>query len=198
MKFRAHETFAIRKGWLAKGVKHVTKNPAVFLGRDGANPMDVLGIGANMVKSLRYWLQAVGITEENKRREQVFTDLGKIIVKCDPYFEELGTLWLLHYRLASNRDNATVWYYFFNEFKPSVFSHDDFITQIGGWLRIADDCEDVPPARSLDDDFSCVISTYLSRVKARQEKPDPESNMDCPFGELGLLDIADRKKKVAA
>ena len=45
MKFRAHETFAIRKGWLAKGVKHVTKNPAVFLGRDGANPMDVLGIG---------------------------------------------------------------------------------------------------------------------------------------------------------
>ena len=39
--------------WLANGVKHVTKNSAVFLGRDGATPMDILGIGANMVKSLR-------------------------------------------------------------------------------------------------------------------------------------------------
>jgi len=117
MKFRAHDTFFIRKGWLAKGVKHVQKNPAVFLGRDGENPMDTLGIGANMVKALRYWLQAVGITEENKHREQVFTPLGKIIIRCDPYFEELGTLWLLHYRLASSRDHATAWWWFFNEFR---------------------------------------------------------------------------------
>ncbi|MCL1856901.1 MAG: DUF4007 family protein, partial [Kiritimatiellaeota bacterium] len=37
-----------------KGVKHVQKNPAVFLGRGDENPMDTLGIGTNMVKSLRY------------------------------------------------------------------------------------------------------------------------------------------------
>ena len=63
MKFRGHETFAIRKGWLSKGLKQVQKNGEVFLSKT-ENPMDILGIGANMVKSLRYWLQAVGLTEE--------------------------------------------------------------------------------------------------------------------------------------
>ena len=63
MKFRAHDTFFIRKGWLSKGMKYVQKKPDVFVAKD-ENPMDVLGIGANMVKALRYWLQAVGLTEE--------------------------------------------------------------------------------------------------------------------------------------
>ena len=31
----------------------------------------------------------------------------------------MGTLWLLHYQLAKNKDEATAWYYFFNEFKPA-------------------------------------------------------------------------------
>ena len=56
MKFRAHETFSIRKGWLNKGMKQVAKDPSVFVSKE-YNPMDVLGIGSNMVKSLRYWLQ---------------------------------------------------------------------------------------------------------------------------------------------
>ena len=61
MKFRAHDTFFIRKGWLSKGMKYVQKKPDVFVAKD-ENPMDVLGIGANMVKALRYWL--------NRRAEQ--------------------------------------------------------------------------------------------------------------------------------
>ena len=51
MKFRAHDTFFIRKGWLSKGMRCVFNNPVVFISRD-ENPMDVLGLGANMVKAL--------------------------------------------------------------------------------------------------------------------------------------------------
>ena len=69
MKFRAHETFFIRKGWLSKGIKYVEQTEGrVFIDKEN-NPMDVLGIGSNMVKSLRYWLQAVGITYENAATE---------------------------------------------------------------------------------------------------------------------------------
>ena len=57
MKFKGHETFFIRKGWLNKGMRNVVKDPYVFMGVNG-NPTDILGIGTNMVKSLRYWLQA--------------------------------------------------------------------------------------------------------------------------------------------
>ena len=67
MKFRAHDTFFIRKGWLSKGMRNVVANRDVFVTKDKQrNPMDVLGIGANMVKALRYWLPVVGLTEENK------------------------------------------------------------------------------------------------------------------------------------
>ena len=108
MKFRAHETFFIRKGWLSKGMKYIQNRPDVFVSKK-ENPMDVLGIGSNMVKSLRYWLQTVGLTTEphTGRRIQNFTELGHIIYNHDRYIEELGTLFLLQYKLASNKDDAT-------------------------------------------------------------------------------------------
>ena len=85
MKFRAHDTFFIRKGWLSKGMKAVQTKPDVFVAKD-ENPMDVLGIGSNMVKALRYWLVATNLTEEaiqNKKRIQKFTDFGTQVYKND-------------------------------------------------------------------------------------------------------------------
>ena len=110
MKFRAHDTFFIRKGWLSKGMRNVIADKDVFITKDkDRNPMDVLGIGANMVKALRYWLQAVGLTEEPSKgqRFQYLTELGQIIYDQDPYIEEIGTLWLLQYQLAKNKMDAT-------------------------------------------------------------------------------------------
>ena len=99
MKFRAHETFFIRKGWLYKGIRGVDANAGVFIDKK-ENPMDILGMGSNMVKSLRYWMQATGLTVEEaykgKARLQKLTPLGEIIKNHDPYMEELGTLCLVH------------------------------------------------------------------------------------------------------
>lgn len=194
MKFRAHDTFFIRKGWLNKGLRNVNADAGVFMGSKG-NPMDVLGIGANMVKALRYWLQAVRLTSEpaTGRKEQTFTEFGNVVFENDPYIEEMGTLWLLHYQLASNKDEATAWYYFFNEFKASEFTKDDFVKQLSNYVRI--NGEEVSE-RSLEDDYNCIINTYVSRMKSNPEKVQPESNIDCPFGELGLIDIANKKEKL--
>ena len=194
MKFRAHDTFFIRKGWLNKGLRNVNADAGVFMGSKG-NPMDVLGIGANMVKALRYWLQAVHLTSEpaSGRKEQTFTDFGNVVFENDPYIEEMGTLWLLHSQLASNKDEATAWYYFFNEFKASEFTKEDFVKQLSNYVRI--NGEEVSE-RSLEDDYNCIINTYVSRMKSNPEKVQPESNIDCPFGELGLIDIANRKEKL--
>lgn len=194
MRFRAHETFFIRKGWLSKGIKNVVADPAVFMGNSG-NPMDVLGIGSNMVKSLRYWLQTVGLTTEPAygKKEQSLTDFGKLVRQYDPYIEELGTLWLLHYHLAKNLNDATSWYFFFNEFKLMEFDKDDFVRQLSAFLRMQN--EEVSE-RSLEDDYNCIINTYLSRMKSNPEKVLPESNIDCPLGELGLIDISNKKNKI--
>ena len=194
MKFRAHETFFIRKGWLSKGMKYVINDSDVFISKKD-NPMDVLGIGANMVKSLRYWLQAVGLTEEPRsgKRIQTLTAFGNSVFYNDRYVEELGTLYLLQYKLASNYSEATSWYYFFNEFTMSEFSRDDFVSFVQNQLKMKG-TENVA-LRSLNDDFSCIVNTYLPRYKNNPEKIDPENNIDCPFGELGLLDNANKVKK---
>lgn len=159
------------------------------------NPMDILGIGANMVKALRYWLQAVKLTTEPNagRREQSFTPFGEIVFKNDPYIEEMGTLWLLHYMLASNKDEATAWYFFYNEFKQSEFNKEDFVKQLSNYIMI--NGEEVSE-RSLEDDYNCIINTYVPRIKSSPEKVQPESNIDCPLGELGLIDISNRKEKL--
>lgn len=195
MKFRAHDTFYIRKGWLSKGMKYVIANKDVFVSKT-ENPMDVLGLGANMVKALRYWLQAVGLTEEPKKgkRSQQLTALGELVYKNDRYIEELGTLYLLQYKLASNRENATAWYFFFNEFSLAEFGKDEFAEALQKYIKITGDGESVA-SRSINDDFSCIINTYLPRYKSNPAKVSPENNIDCPFGELGLVDVLNKSKK---
>lgn len=195
MKFRAHDTFFIRKGWLSKGMRCVVNKPDVFVDKE-ENPMDVLGIGANMVKALRYWLQVVGLTEEPSKgkRDQHLTDLGRIIYEHDTYIEELGTLYLLQYKLASQKEEATAWYFFFNEFSMFEFSKDDFIASLEKYIKM-EDGEATVAGRSLSDDFSCIINTYLPRYKSNPAKISPENNIDCPFGELGLVDILNKRKK---
>ena len=191
-KFRAHETFFIRKGWLSKGMRYVSQKPDVFTDKDD-NPMDVLGIGANMVKSLRYWLQAVDLTKEPKtgKRDQKLTPFGEIVYAKDPYTEELGTLYLLHYKLVTDEEMAPSWYHFFNKFAMKEFSKDDFVAQIQNELKMDGTTVAI---RSLTDDFTCIVNTYVPRYKSDPNKVSPENNINCPFGELGLIDILSKER----
>ena len=193
MKFRAHDTFFIRKGWLSKGMKHISEKSDVFVSKD-ENPMDIFGIGTNMVKALRYWLQATGISKEPKtgKRTQTFTELGERVFEYDRYVEELGTLVLLHYKLSSNKDDATAWYYFFNQFNQKEFNKDEFVEEVNKFLSI--EGESTVALRSITDDFNCIINTYVPRMKTNPLKINAENNIDCPFGELGLIDLVQKGK----
>lgn len=195
MKFRAHDTFFIRKGWLSKGMERVVAKNDLFIDKT-ENPMDILGIGANMVKALRYWLQVVGLTSEptKGRRIQNLTQLGEEIYANDRYIEEMGTLYLLQYQLAKQDEEATAWYYFFNEFTMSEFTREEFVQGLQNYIMMTADEFNVA-IRSLNDDFACIINTYLPRYKSNPNKVSPENNIDCPFGELGLIDIANKKQK---
>lgn len=186
MKFKGHESFFIRKGWLYKGLNNVERNQDVFIEK---NAMETLGLGSNMVKSLRYWMQATGLTVEPHagRRHQMITPFGGIIRRYDPYLEELGTLWLIHLNLAINEELATAWYEFFNSFNMQEFQRDDFVLHL---KKKADAAES-----SFESDFECIVNTYIPKSKSKG-KIDPENNIDCPLGELGLIDFVDRKKKV--
>ena len=187
MKFKGHESFYIRRGWLYKGLKHVQKREDIFLAKEA---MEELGLGSNMVKSLRYWLQATGLTREvneGGKRVQHMTPLGELVWEFDPYMEEMGTLWLLHLQLASNQELATSWYEFFNEFSMQEFQKEDFVRFIQGKAEAAES--------SLGSDFDCLMSTYIPRSLLKG-KVDPESNMECPLGNLQLIGYTSSKDKI--
>lgn len=190
MKFRAYETFSLRKGWLHKGIAELLNDARLFYYKD-STPMDRLGIGSNMVKSLRYWLLATRLVEDvyiNGRHEMALTDIGQVIWNRDPYFQEEGTWQIIHYLLSSNVDMATSWYFVFNKFNVSEFTKDDFNDGIKTFIADTEG-ETIPAERALSDDFECVVKTYYSH----KENDDPESNFICPLTDLNLLTVSDNR-----
>ncbi|GHT42332.1 hypothetical protein AGMMS49965_13630 [Bacteroidia bacterium] len=108
--FSGHESFYCKSLWLKKGYDFVLAN------KDFNEPNAVvnLGVGKNMVAAIRYWLRAFGLVEEGNTTEIADflfdNENGK-----DPYIEDLGTLWLLHYMLVKT-ELASIYKLFFVDF----------------------------------------------------------------------------------
>ena len=124
IKLKGHETFALREGWLNKGLAKVDANPKVFSENYGA---DALGVGSNMAKAIRYWLKAGKFMEEPPKEGAKLTDIGQIIFKEDKYLEDIFSLWIFHINLAGNEKLATSWYAFFNLINIDEFSKEDLM-----------------------------------------------------------------------
>lgn len=96
-RFKGHESFILREGWLNKGLFEIEKNAKVFSENYGA---DELGVGPNMAKSIRYWLKTMNLTEDKPKEGTKLTELGRIILTGDPYLEDIFTIWLLHCQIV--------------------------------------------------------------------------------------------------
>lgn len=188
MSFAKHETFYVREGWLFKGMAAVKKaeeigmSSNIFLDDDAP---EKLGIGQNMVKSLRFWIQATGLTEErviDRQRVQKLTPFGEMIWAFDRYLENNATLWLLHYHLVCNEAHATTWYWFFNHFVPSVFDENTCLEALHNWVISQYPNQEIAVG-SLKRDIDCLLQTYLTSRAIHT----PEELTESPFSRLRLL-----------
>jgi len=187
IKFRlkGHESFYIREGWLRKGMKSIENNEFFFT---ESNAADNLGVGSNMVKSIKYWLHVTGLADESiaekgKRKQTVTIDFGQVINDYDPCFEDIFTLWLIHYKIASNKELATSWYLFFNNLNAQEFSKDDLRIAMLNTTKLYLKDQSFSE-NTLNDDVNCVLKTYFTDKK---EDKNPEDTIICPLTELGLL-----------
>jgi len=191
MPFAKHETFHIREGWLFKGMDAIGHDSTIFLARDAS---ERLGLGKNMVRALRFWMIATGLTEEyreNRRTHQRLTvPFGQLVWEHDPYLEEEGTLWLLHYHLVRNQGGATTWYWFFNHFSQPVFDQQGFVSALQNWIIHAE--RKSISEKSLKRDFDCLVRTYLPDRRARS----PEDLIESPLAQLGLLTEANNSHQM--
>ena len=124
--FSGHESFPCKTLWLKKGYDFVVHD------KDFNNPEAVidLGVGKNMVASIRYWLKVFGLCQNDQP-----TWLGNYLFNDedgrDPYMEDLATLWILHFHLVFNQD-ATLYNLFFCGYQKghTQFEREQIVTYV--------------------------------------------------------------------
>jgi len=95
--FSGHETFTCKSLWLKKGFDFL-ESGHLFTDDNAVVP---LGVGKNMVSSIRFWMKAFGLTKSDHLTplaHYLFAEDG-----VDPFAEDINTLWLLHYQLVKNQ-----------------------------------------------------------------------------------------------
>jgi len=183
--FAGHQTFALRYSWLKKGIDQLMADPQVFQREDA---IVRLGVGKNMVQSIRHWCLATRVAEEERvTRGRCLhpTILGSRLLSddgYDPFLEDDATLWLIHWNLASIGTRAATWYWAFNRFYEYAFTKAimvDFLTrdlQALGWSDISHS--------TIKRDVDCFVHTYLS---PRVNKAYIDDAIECPLRNLGIL-----------
>lgn len=179
IRLKGHEKFHLREGWIAKGLYGVSANPRVFSGSDGT---DQLGVGTNMVKSIKYWMLAMGLIKEGQKNGAELTDLGKMILKYDPFLEDDLSLWLLHSYISKNNFRSTVWYLFFNKCQAEEFTKEELYTILRKELISYAETDSFPES-SLKDDIDVLLNMYSKDTK----NDDPEDKNKCPLASLKLI-----------
>lgn len=183
--FSGHETFSLRHGWLKKGIDGVSKKPNFFSTEDA---MIRLGVGKNMVQSIRHWCLATQVVQEpEKRGEIVPTDLGESIFldgDLDPYLEDSATLWLLHWHLATNLYHSTTWFWMFNHCNHAEFNKEKIISEIQSWLEKQGHKKPVSE-NTLKRDIDCFLRTYVASHQTKITVS--EDSLDCPLTDLRLI-----------
>ena len=184
--FSGHESFPFRYTWLTKGVQQALHDPAVFSREDATI---VLGVGKNMVRSIRYWCLAMGLLESPTPGSVRPTRLGEELLGFDgfdPYLEDMGTLWLLHWLLVRSGELASTWYLAFTRFSHSSFTRQQLVKYL---LETAS--RESPTTRATESsirrDVDVFVRTYVASSHNKSLSGTEES-YDCPLTELGLLD----------
>lgn len=182
-KFSGHETFQCRHFWLKKGYdflvenKDFSKNEALI----------DLGVGKNMITSIKHWLKAFEIIDENSD----VTELGHYFFDDekgkDPYLEDLGTLNILHFNLINNFSQSSIYRLVFQDFRTKRITLDFTTDQVYDFIskRLISEGEAFSE-KSLRNDINVFLKTY--QTSTRKKSKSLEDDYASILIELNLID----------
>jgi hypothetical protein len=183
--FSGHDSFQCRQLWLKKGYDYV---------QEGKNFNDEdavvqLGVGKNMVSSIRFWLKAFNIIDS----KDIPTEFGKRLFDdengYDPFLEDEASLWLLHYQLVKN-GFSSIYSIIFNEFRKEklFFNKETFVNYV---KRIGESNPDLNlNENTIAKDFFVFANLY----KNDPESKDVEDSFSGILSELELLKTTEKGK----
>jgi len=179
-RFSGHETFICKQFWPKKGYDFLTAGNK-FSDEDAVVK---LGVGKNMVNSIRFWLKSMCLIDENdqvtKIAELIFNDKG-----FDPYLEDIGTIWFLHYLLVST-GYASLYSIVYNEFLKikNEFTKDS----LQNYLRRLSTNKDgnYYNEKTVKNDIAVFLRNYL-QSENETKNSNIEDDYSGLFQELGLI-----------
>lgn len=182
LKFSGHESFVIRYGWLPKLHGAVVEAPEIFSSDERA--ILALGLGRNMVKSIRFWGDALGLIRP-EGRSIVPTDLALRLLDPatgrDPYLEDVGSLWRLHWLLVT-RARLGAWATLFMDVRDAVIPRERLVATVAG--RAESLGSRITPGTAAAH-VDILVRTYHA---GRSDGPAVvEDALGCPLQELDLL-----------
>lgn len=191
-RYSGHETFVCRYAWLPKVVAELTKPDGHHLFQDEDEAMVSLGVGKNMVRSAKFWAESAQIIEDREGGGHQVTVFGRELLGHDghdTYLERPETLWLLHWKIATNPSRPLFhWEQMLNFWHRPEFSESDAMPFLEKALPKD---QQGKSKRTLADGFRVFVNSY---VPTRGRKGEiAEDNLDCPFAELGLIRIAGQR-----
>lgn len=184
--FAGHDSFQCRQLWLKKGYDYV---------QEGKNFNDEdavvkLGVGKNMVSSIRYWLKAFNIID----KKEIPTEFGKRLFNdengYDPFLEDEASLWLLHYQLVKN-GVASIYSIIFNEFRKEklFFNKETFVNYV---KRIGESKPDLNfNENTVAKDFIVFANLYKSDHRSK----DVEDSFSGIMSEIELIKTTEMGKE---
>jgi hypothetical protein len=186
-QFSGHETFPLRQLWLKKAFDAVQAHPFFGVAPKSifANERAIVdfGVGKNMVSAIRFWSVACNILEEHGDSYKVTPNADTLFNEfrgLDPYCENISTIWLIHWFLASTPDKTTTWYYLFNHVVQQVFDRES----IGIAISEVVSAQKIKLSQAtLKRDVECCIRSYVPRANS----DSPEELSEPLLGELGLI-----------
>jgi uncharacterized protein DUF4007 len=199
-KFTGHDTFPLRYGWLFKAVNHLNSKRKLQTSNEEKTREAIveLGVGKNMVNAIRYWAEAssvIDIVYIQKHIDHEVSETGKYLFGSDtkqgkdPYLEQIGSIWLIHFWLNFNFELLTSYRYFFNYSNVQHFEKS----------KLLDDCSEgssklvsneIGNENTLKKDIDCFLNTYCKKFKSSASKKKlniDEDHFTSPLSELNLI-----------
>lgn len=180
MSYSQHQSFYLRDRWISKAIKSINESNSFFYRKDAFEKM---GLGKNMVQSLKHWILATRLYEEDKLNKcHLITALGEFVRDNDLAVKYFNTAGLLHHSLATNEEISTTWYWFFNIYTETVFTREEVLKELKKYVMQKENR--VVSENSLKRDIDCLIKLYTSGGSAS----DPEEVILSPLYKLHLLE----------
>ena len=189
-RFSGHETFAFRHAWMPKAYRLLKQDPFAFSDED--NAMIELGLGKNMVRALRFWIEAAGVARPVSGRGIGLTEFAHAVFRpqgLDPYLEDARTLWLLHWNLSARSEAALfAWCFLLNHWPFPELTRSE---ALAAFARESVKLGHSHSAITLSQHLDAFLHTYLS---GRSSKVGIEDSLDGPLVDLALLQPVGERK----